>query len=172
MYFRSLAKALIQAGKAITDSEEEINTSFSEHFNNISEEDNEAGFIYVLSSKTSDPKIREIRNLYKIGYSTMPVESRIKNAEKEPTYLMAPVQIEAEYKAFNMNAQKFEQLLHNFFGASCLNIDIYDENRRRHMPQEWFIAPLAVIDQAISLIVSGTIVNYKYDSVNEVIVDR
>jgi hypothetical protein len=40
------------------------------------------------------------------------------STEKEPTYLMAPVKIEAEYKTFNMNTQKFEQLLHNFFGAS------------------------------------------------------
>ena len=136
----------------------------------ITDEDKEAGYIYVLSSKSTDPKIREIRNLFKIGYSTTRVETRIKNAEKEPTYLIAPVQIEAEYKTFNMNTQKFEQLLHNFFGASCLNIDIFDEKGRRHMPQEWFIAPIHVIDQAIEMIINEKIIHYKYDQDLEVIV--
>jgi hypothetical protein len=83
---------------------------------------------------------------------------------------MAPVEIKAVYKAFNMNAQKFEQLLHNFFGACCLNIDIYDENKRRKMPQEWFVVPLSIIDQAIVHILSGEIVHYKYDIDNQIII--
>lgn len=170
MYFRSLAKALIMDGKAVTDNNDETAIEFIAHFNNITQEDKEAGYIYVLSSMSSDPKISSIRNLYKIGYSTTPVQTRIKNAEKEPTYLMAPVHLEAEYKTYNMNTQKFEQLLHNFFGASCLNIDIYDEMLRRRMPQEWFIAPLEVIDQAIGLIITGEIVNYRYDREGEVMV--
>ena len=170
MYFRSLAKALIMDGKAVTDNNDETAIEFIAHFNNITQEDKEAGYIYVLRSMSSDPKISSIRNLYKIGYSTTPVQTRIKNAEKEPTYLMAPVHLEAEYKTYNMNTQKFEQLLHNFFGASCLNIDIYDEKLRRRMPQEWFIAPLEVIDQAIALIITGEIVNYRYDRVGEVMV--
>ena len=143
-----------------------------ENFSNINEEDKEAGYIYVLSSKSTDSKISEIKNLFKIGYSTTPVESRIKNAEKEPTYLMAPVYIEAEYKTFNMNTQKFEQLLHNFFGASCLNIDIWDDKLRRKMPQEWFVVPLHIIDQAIELIISGAIVSYRYDTLNEQIIKK
>lgn len=170
MMFQSLYKALHFNGKAVTHSSEKEQVKFIEHFNNISEEDNEAGFIYVLSSKSSDSKIMEIRNLFKIGYSTTPVESRIKNAEKEPTYLMAPVEIVAEYKTYNMNTQKFEQLLHNFFGASCLNIDIYDDKLQRHMPQEWFIAPLEVIDEAIEMIIDGRIIQYRYDLEQEEIV--
>jgi len=170
MKLRSLGKNLFINGKGITQRSDNEVEEFMENFSNITEEDKEAGYIYVLSSKSSDPKIREIRNLFKIGYSSTPVENRIKNAEKEPTYLMAPVQIDAEYKTFNMNTQKFEQLLHNFFGASCLNIDIYDEKLRRHMPQEWFIAPLNVIDQAIEMIITEEIIHYKYDQELEVIV--
>ena len=170
MKLRSLGKNLFINGKGITQRSDNEVEEFMENFSNINEEDKEAGYIYVLSSKSTDSKISEIKNLFKIGYSTTPVESRIKNAEKEPTYLMAPVQIEAEYKTFNMNTQKFEQLLHNFFGASCLNIDIYDEKLRRHMPQEWFIAPLNVIDQAIEMIISEEIIHYKYDQELEVIV--
>ena len=172
MKLRSLGKNLFINGKGITHSSEVEVEEFIEIFNNINDEDKEAGYIYVLSSKSTDAKISEIKNLYKIGYSTTPVENRIKNAEKEPTYLMAPVQIEAEYKTFNMNTQKFEQLLHNFCGASCLNIDIYDDKLRRHMPQEWFIAPLDVIDKAIELIITGEIIQYKFDKDLEEIIEK
>lgn len=170
MLKRSVEKILYANGNAVTVNSDDEVEEFMENFSNITEEDKEAGYIYVLSSKSTDRKIREIRNLFKIGYSTIPVESRIKNAEKEPTYLMAPVHIEAEYKTFNMNTQKFEQLLHNFFGASCLNIDIWDEKLRRKMPQEWFIAPLDVIDKAIEMIITGEIIHYKFDKELEVIV--
>jgi len=172
MLMRSVEKILYDNGNAVTINSDDELKEFMENFSNITEEDKEAGYIYVLSSKSSDPKIREISNLFKIGYSTTPVESRIKNAEKEPTYLMAPVHIEAEYKTFNMNTQKFEQLLHNFFGSSCLNIDIYDEKLRRHMPQEWFIAPLQVIDQAIEMIITEEIIHFRYDVEQETIIPK
>ena len=42
-----------------------------------------------------------IQNLYKIGYSSIPVEERIKSAEQEPTYLMAPVKIVTTFKCYN-----------------------------------------------------------------------
>lgn len=170
MLMRSVEKSLYANGQVVSENADTVTEEFYERFTDITEEDKEAGYIYVLSSKSTDPKIREIRNLFKIGYSTTPVENRIKNAEMEPTYLMAPVQIEAEYKTFNMNTQKFEQLLHNFFGASCLNIDIWDEKLRRRMPQEWFVAPLKVIDQAIEMIITGEIIQYKYDKDLEVII--
>jgi hypothetical protein len=172
MMFQSLYKALHFKGQAVTMSAAEELNEFSENFNSITDEDAEAGYIYVLRSKSTDPKISEIRNLFKIGYSTTSVVNRIRNAAKEPTYLMAEVHIEAEYKTFNMNTQRFEQLLHNFFGATCLNVDIYDENLQRHMPQEWFIVPLPVIDQAIDLIISGRIIQYTYDVNREAIVER
>jgi hypothetical protein len=169
MMFQSLYKALHFKGKAITENADTTIEEFYENLSGVTDEDKEAGYIYVLSSKSTDPKISEIKNLFKIGYSTTPVENRIKNAQKEPTYLMAPVQIEAEYKTFNMNTQKFEQLLHNFFGASCLNIDIWDEKLRRKMPQEWFVVPLHIIDQAIEMIITEEIIYYKYDQQNQVI---
>ena len=170
MKLRSLGKNLFLNGKGITQSSDYEVEEFIENFSSITDEDKEAGYIYVLSSKSTDPKITDIKNLFKIGYSTTPVESRIKKAEKEPTYLMAPVHIEAEYKTFNMNTQKFEQLLHNFFGASCLNIDIWDEKLRRRMPQEWFVVPLQIIDQAIEMIITEEIIHYQYDRDLEVIV--
>ena len=85
---------------------------------------------------------------------------------------MADVRIVMTYKCYNMNPQKLEQLLHNFFGNSCLSIDVFDKDGNRHTPREWFIAPLDIIEQAIHLIISGEIVNYRYDSTNEQIVKK
>lgn len=97
------------------------------------------------------------------------MEERIKNARFEPTYLMAPVSIVTVFKCYNMNTQKLEQLLHNFFGKVCLNIDIFDTKGTRHTPREWFIAALTVIEQAITLITNGEIIHYKYDTDTETI---
>ncbi|KAB1158110.1 GIY-YIG nuclease family protein [Flavobacterium luteum] len=172
MKLRSLFKNLFTNGQSITDDLTKVNENFIEKFSNITEEDEEAGFIYVLKSKTKDERILAIDNLFKIGYSKDTVEERIKNAEKDPTYLMAQVRIITTWKCYNMNPQKLEQLLHNFFGKACLNIDVFDENKKRHTPREWFIAPIEVIEQAIELIISGEVVDYKYDEVSFVIVKR
>ena len=83
---------------------------------------------------------------------------------------MAPVKIVMTYKCYNMNPQKFELLLHTFLGKSCLNFDIYDEKGFRHSPREWFIIPLDIIEHAIELIISGEVINYKYDDKNEKII--
>ncbi len=172
MLKRSVEKILYANGKAVSENADKVNETFLEKFGNITEEDQEAGFIYILKSKSEKKEIREIQHLYKIGYSKTTVEDRIKNAFQEPTYLMADVRIVMAYKCFNMNPQKLEQLLHNFFGNSCLNIDIFDKNGNRHTPREWFIAPLDIIEQVIQFIISGEIVKYKYDLVNEEITIR
>jgi len=168
MLLRSLSAELYKDGRRVSEYKDRLN----EQFGGVIEEDTENGFIYILRSKSEDPKIKEIENLYKIGFSTVPVEQRISNAENETTYLMAGVEVVAEYQCFNMNPQKFEQLLHNFFGKACLNIDIFDERGNRHTPREWFSVPLDVIDAAIGYILSGEIVQYRYDVDREMIVAK
>jgi len=95
-------------------------------FENVTQDDIESGYIYILKSLSRDDRIITKRNLYKIGFSTIPVEERIKNAENDPTYLMSKVQIVETFQCFNVNPHKLEQLLHKFFAKSCLNIDITD----------------------------------------------
>ena len=172
MLKRSVEKNLYANGQVVSENSNKVNENFIEKFSNITEEDEEAGFIYVLKSKTKDERILAIYNLFKIGYSKDTVEERIKNAEKDPTYLMAQVKIITTWKCYNMNPQKLEQLLHNFFGKSCLNIDVFDENKKRHTPREWFIAPIEIIEQAIELIISGEVLDYKYDEVGFIIIKR
>ncbi len=170
MLKRSVEKILYANGQAVSENRDKVNVNFIDNFSNITDEDEEAGFIYVLRSKSKDERITAIDNLFKIGYSKDAVEERIKNAEKDPTYLMAQVKIITSWKCYNMNPQKLEQLLHNFFGKSCLNIDIFDDKKRRHTPREWFVAPIEVIEQAIELIISGEVVKYSYDAKNRVII--
>lgn len=172
MLLRSLGKGLYENGFVVSEDKDMVNESLMKNFNIITEEDKEAGFIYVLKSKSNDPKIKTIPNLYKIGFSKIAVEERIKNAENEPTYLMASVSIVTAFKCYNMNPQKLEQLLHTFFGSACLNIDIFDKKGVRHTPREWFIAPIDIIQKSIELIISGEVIGYKYDVGNEIIVNR
>jgi hypothetical protein len=169
MLYRSVAKALYVNGQVVTQNMDYTNQEFLKKFGSITEEDKEAGYIYVLKSKSKDSRIASISNLYKIGYSKTDITERIKNAEKEPTYLMAPVEYIAGWQCYNLNPQKFEQLIHNFFGKACLEIDVFDEKGKRHTPREWFIAPLNIIEQAITLIISGEIIRYRYDTENETI---
>ena len=169
---RSVEKNLYKNGKVVTQNVDNVIKEFTETFNGITEEDKETGHIYVLTSQSKKEEISSIENLYKIGYSSTSVQERIKNAENEPTYLMAPVKIESSWMVFNVNAQKFEQLIHQFFGNCCLEVDVFDNKGIRHTPREWFIVPLVAIEQAISLIENGEIVNYRYDKENEVIVKK
>ena len=168
MLLRSLSAELYKDGRRVTEHEDHLLDGFSD----ITEEDKETGYIYVLRSLSDRPEINDVKNLYKIGFSTIPVEQRIKNASNEPTYLMAPVHIVEAYQCYNMNPQKLEQLLHTFFGSSCLNIDIFDEKGQRHTPREWFIAPLEIIEQTINFVLNGDIVNYRYDPIRQEIVGR
>ena len=159
MRFRSLCKRLFETGKHISNTIDEK----MKKFNDIQDEDKPTGYIYVLQSKSRESRIKELRHLYKIGYCETTVEERIKNAANEPTYLMAPVKKVSEFKTYNMNTQKFEDLLHRFLGHCQVSIDVFDNNGTRHTPREWFQVPLEVIEQAIKLIVTGEVVNYRYD---------
>jgi len=166
LLLRSLSAELYKNGRRITEHVDK----FLDNMQNITDKDSEAGYIYVLKSNSDKPEIASINNLYKIGYSTTDVKQRIKNAAKEPTYLLAEVDDIAVWKSYNMNTQKFEQLIHNFFGHVCLDIDIYDD-KGRHIPREWFVVPLHIIEQAIGLIISGEVVKYRYDKDLEAIVE-
>jgi len=172
MLYRSLAKSLYEDGRIVTETNEAVNEEFYTKMGGITEEDDATGYIYVLSSLSSDPEIQATQNLYKIGFSRTPVEDRIKNAENEPTYLMAAVHIVTVFQCYNMNPQKLEQLLHTFFGSACLNIDIFNKNGQRHTPREWFVAPLKIIEDAINLVLNGEIIHCKYDPEIQKIVGR
>lgn len=163
MLFRSLGKAIQKNGKLITDV---IDSGEKELFKNAGvdyQEDISSGWIYILKSKSKNPEIASINDLYKIGLSTTSVKERIKNASKSSTYLFDEVEEVYSCEIANVNIHKFESLLHRFFGNVCLDLDIYN-NGERINPREWFVAPLPIIQEAINLLINGTIINYKYDN--------
>jgi len=156
----------------VTNPDADVERELFNNANAVNEEDMETGWIYILRSKSLKPEIATMENLYKIGFSTVPIAERIKNAAKEPTYLMADVSVVEGFKCYNMNAQKFEHLLHRFFAEACLNVDVFDEKGNRYSPREWFVVPLAIVKKSIQLILSGEIVKYRYDVNGEILILR
>ncbi|WP_169252553.1 GIY-YIG nuclease family protein [Brevibacterium sp. 'Marine'] len=141
-------------------------------FESVLAEDVQTGYVYVLRSLSDDPQITNIPNLYKIGFSRGPVEKRIARAEHEPTYLMAPVEIVASYRTYNLKTSTLEHLLHRVFAPSRLRVSQVGKEGRVYEPSEWFSVPLPVINQAIDLIGSGEIVNCSYDAASQRLVER
>jgi len=66
---------------------------------------------------------------------------------------MAGVEVVMTFKCYNMNTQKLEKLLHDYFGHSCLEIEIFDKNGFRHSPREWFTVTLSEIEEFVSVVV-------------------
>ena len=130
------------------------------------------GCIYVV--KSLSPAFDVVRfegKLFKIGFTTGSFEERIRSAKDDPTFLLAPVHPVRTYETINMNTNKFETLLHRFFGEARLEIEIMDRLGKPFRPREWFSVPLDVIDFAIPKFIDGTILRYKYDKGSERIVE-
>lgn len=168
---QTLRKNVVGDGYAVTELQEDSDGSFFKN-SDITANDQVTGYIYVLSSLSQDPAIKEVKHLYKIGFSTNSVEQRIANAENEPTYLMAPVKIQASYKVVNMNSQKFEDLIHQLLKSVQFQVSVFDDKGIEHQPQEWFVVPLPVVDVIIQKIVDGSIVGYTYNPTLECLEKR
>ena len=134
-------------------------------FGNAAEPDDiETGTIYVLRSLSSHPFVAEHRELiHKIGVTGGKVETRIANAEKDATYLLADVEVVATYKLHNLNRTKLENIFHRLFGAAQLDLTIEDRFGNPVKPREWFLVPLHVIDEAVQRIRDGSITEVVYD---------
>ncbi|QNV39623.1 GIY-YIG nuclease family protein [Rothia amarae] len=160
MYRQSLAGRLGEHnGFTVARSE----TSITE----IEDADIESGHIYVLKSLSANPDIASLQHLHKIGFSTKPVIERISRADTDPTYLMAPVEVQADYRVYNVKASRLEHLIHKLFTEVRLDISQVDSNGKQYDPSEWFIVPLEVIDQAIEMIISEDIVDFIYSPSQE-----
>lgn len=158
---RSLQRALYkdEAGRRITDPDP--GPLFG---NTRDDQDAESGTVYVLRSQSQHPTIATNREIiHKIGVTGGGVDIRVANAELDPTYLLAGVEVIATYKLFNINRSRLENLLHRFFAAARLDVEIPDRFGRAVRPREWFLVPLAVIDEVVERIRDQTITEYFYD---------
>lgn len=91
------------------------------------------------------------------------VETRIANAEHDSTYLLAKVEVVATYKLAGVNRTRMENLFHRLFAPARLNITINDRFGHPVQPEEWFLVPLHVIDEAVQRIRDGSITEFIYD---------
>lgn len=160
---QTLRKNVVGSGYAVTELQEESESKFFTN-QDLTDKDKVTGYIYVLRSLSKNPAVSSQKNLYKIGFSTNTVEERISNAEHEPTYLMAPVEIVATYKVVNLHSQKFEELVHQVLHAVQFHVTVIDDEGNSHEPKEWFVAPLNVVNAIIEKNMDGSIVGYTYNS--------
>lgn len=158
---RSLQRALYkdETGRRLTDPD------MGPLFGDAPEpEDIETGTIYVLRSLSNHPFVAKHRELiHKIGVTGGKVETRIANAPKDATYLLADVEVVATYKLHNLNRTRLENIFHRLFGAAQLDLMIEDRFGNPVKPQEWFLLPLHVIDEAVRRIQDGSVTDVHYD---------
>ncbi|QRZ15586.1 GIY-YIG nuclease family protein [Paracoccus methylovorus] len=170
MLMRSLQRALNKddAGRRITDPV--AGPLFS---GEAATDDQASGTIYVLRSKSDHPMVAANRDLvHKIGVTSNDVQQRIKGARLQTTFLMADVELVATYKLYNISRSKLETLIHRIFGAVRLDVQIQDRFGRPVVPEEWFMVPFFVIDEAVEKIKDGTITRYVYDPQKASLVER
>jgi hypothetical protein len=128
------------------------------------EDDLPTGYIYVLRSESDHPFVVENRSvIHKIGVTGGDVKARIANAKKDPTYLLADVEIVATFKLVNIKRKGLETLLQKFFGSARLDLELKDRFNTPVKPREWFLIPLEVIEEVIEKIKEGTIEQFRYD---------
>lgn len=165
LLMRSLQRALTQDGNGRRLSEPDAGPLFGPLFGDTAEPDDiETGTIYVLRSLSKHPFVSEHRRLiHKIGVTGGKVPTRIADAENDATYLLAPVEVVAEYRLHNLNRTKLENIFHRLFGAVQLDLRIEDRFGKPVKPREWFVVPLHVIDEAVARIRDGTITQVVYD---------
>jgi hypothetical protein len=167
---RSLQRALNKDKASRRITEPDLGPLFSDE---EGEDDLPTGYIYVLRSKSEHPFVAEHRSVvHKIGVTGGDVKSRIANAKKDPTYLLADVEIVATFKLSNINRKGLEALIHKFFGSARLDLELKDRFGGQVEPREWFLVPLPVIEEAIQKLIEGTIGNFRYDSEAAKLVER
>lgn len=137
------------------------------------EDDLPSGFIYILRSQSTHPFIADNRSvIHKIGVTGGEVKKRVANAKKDPTYLLAEVEIVATFKLSNINRKRLEDLLHRFFTEARLDLELKDRFGQGVEPREWFLVSLSVIEETVDLLVKGSISDFRYDTKTGLIVKR
>lgn len=157
LLLRSLASQLYQDGKTVTEPELVQATPIE------LDPDTPMGVVYVLRSLSEDPQVRAIPHLHKIGCTIKTTQQRTRDAVKETTYLMSPVELVTDYKVPAGVEQKIEELLHRLFASARLDVSFELGGETMLEAHEWFSVPLAVIDEAVTLIEADTITNFEYD---------
>lgn len=157
MFLRSLASQLYEDGYVVVDKKYSGELA-------LNSDDKIVGYIYVLKSLNTSDNVMSIKDLHKIGFTVTTIADRIKNAQKDPTYLMAGVEVVDSYIITgDYNPQKVEHFIHRIFADAKVDLKIIDSEGREYTPSEWYSVPLLAIEQAVNMLQNGDIVDYHYD---------
>ena len=91
------------------------------------------------------------------------MKKRGANAKKDPTHLLADVEIVTTFKLANINWRGLEALLQKFFSSVRLELELQDRFGTPVKPREWFLVPLEVIEEEVEKIKEGSIAQFRYD---------
>lgn len=155
LLLQSLARGLYDDGKIVTEPSDTYVEKFEtpDHI--------KLGHVYVARSNPPSSALEEVPNLHKIGFTTQSVEARLSGAASDPTFLMAPATPVASYEMPADYAKLVETLLHQFFSEVRLEV-WYEVHEKTVDATEWFSVPAEAIDEAIDLIQSSQLGNYRY----------
>lgn len=168
MLLRSLASRLYSDQNGRRVSNPEAGPLFGSA---VAEGDVRKGCVYIASSLSRSPEIGGRRDLYKIGVTNGKAERRVRRAEFDPTFLMAPAKLLKTYTIYNADPAKVESILHAFFGEACLDVEVNDRFGRAVKPREWFVVPMDALDFGIQRLFDGTISRYRYDRRTQAVVE-
>ena len=161
LLLRSLQRALNRDEKSRRITDPTLGPLFS---NQEDDDDQTVGYVYVLRSKSDNPFIAENQKvIHKIGITKGSVKQRVANASKDPTYLLADVEIVETYRVSNLDLNRLEKILHKFFDPARLDVQLKDRFGFDVEPREWFLVPLPIIEEAIQKLVNGTLPKHRYE---------
>lgn len=131
------------------------------------------GCIYVVRTMSQDPALADLKHhILKIGSTVGTASERIAGAATDPTFLLAPAAVVAEYETKGVPPKKIESLLHRFFAGACLNVRLPDRFGKSVDPREWFMVSPEAIERAVRLIATGKLHIYNYNVGEDSIVER
>ena len=171
LLLRSLQRALYKDdnGRRILASDSDVPALFA---SDAAEDDLESGHIYVLRSLSEHPFIAKNRDvIHKIGVTGGDIKRRIAKAKKEPTFLLADVELVESFRLANINRTKLEQVIHQFFAAARMDLQLQDRFGECVEPREWFLVPLSAVQKLVEILMDGRIEHCEYDPGSAQIID-
>ncbi|CAI8406909.1 MAG: Uncharacterised protein [Gammaproteobacteria bacterium] len=146
--------------------------SVIDKFNNVNHKDRRTGQVYFVTTLSDNPVLKSIPHLIKIGYTKRTVEERTRDAEKDATFLEAPVRILGAFDCHNLNPNKFETLVHGVLHAQRLQMKLIGKDGKTYQPKEWFSVDLQTAKEVVQRIIDGSIVNYRMNNTTGKLVSK
>ncbi|MBV0932038.1 GIY-YIG nuclease family protein [Marinobacterium weihaiense] len=169
LLLRSLARALYkdETGRRILEQDKALNGLAG-----LTHKDQQTGIIYILRSLSHDPVLKQVRHLHKIGYTEKDLDKRLAGAERQQTYLEAPVKVVASFDCYNLDPHRFERLIHAMLHNQRVNVTLHSRDGGTYRPREWFDVELDTAREVVKRIIDGSIIQYRMDNTTGRLVEK